>query len=113
MLFRSNIIIYRLPITIDLEKEDLQKEFKKAFSTSLMSMMYDGASTSIAIGRTDQPQTEIVENIMAVCETLKKKLPGNFSNIRALSIHIGNHSWSVPVYVSFGNCISWMERLDL
>ena len=68
-------------------------------------MMYEGVSSRVAVGRTNQSETEIVENIMTVCEKLKKKLPGNFSNVRALSIHIGNHSWSVPLYASFGNCL--------
>lgn len=94
-----------MPVALDLEKEDLQKEFSKALSTSMMSMMNEGVSARVAVGRTHQSEIEIIENVAAVCEKLKKKLPGNFCNVRALSFHIGDHSWSVPLYASFGNSL--------
>lgn len=54
------------------------------------------------IGLSNQTEKEIVENIMAVYQSMQKHFPGKYANVRSLCIRFGNHPWTVPIYVSFG-----------
>lgn len=90
----------KLPISVDLQAKDLTSEFKKAFSTSLMSMTNQGSSSQIQVGFSNQTETEITENITAVYKTLVENFPGTFANVRSLALRFGNQDWSVPIYIS-------------
>lgn len=87
---------------VDLEAEDLLTEMNRALSTSMMPMSNNGTSTQMQIGLSNQTEKEIVENIMAVYQSMQKHFPGKYANVRSLCIRFGNHPWTVPIYVSFG-----------
>lgn len=98
-----NIITLRLPISLDLQVEDLQSEVNKALATSTMSFSNNGNSSQLNVGLSNQTVEEITQNIQAVYNTLTKKFPGKFENVRSLSIRLGNNTWTVPIYISYGN----------
>ncbi|KZS07082.1 putative Ribosomal L1 domain-containing protein [Daphnia magna] len=91
----------KLPVPVDLEAEDLLTEMNRALSTSMMPMSNNGTSTQMQIGLSNQTEKEIVENIMAVYQSMQKHFPGKYANVRSLCIRFGNHPWTVPIYVSF------------
>ncbi|XP_057367298.1 ribosomal L1 domain-containing protein CG13096-like [Daphnia carinata] len=91
----------KLPVSVDLEADDLLTEINQALSISMMSMSNNGTSTQMQIGLSNQTEKEIVENIMAVYQSMQKHFPGKFANIRSLCIRFGSHPWTVPIYVSF------------
>jgi hypothetical protein len=93
-------------VSIDIEAEDLLAEVNRALATSMMSMSNKGSSTQMQVGLSNQTEKQIIENIMAVYESMPKHFPGKFENIRSLYIRFGNNTWTVPIYVSFGNLIN-------
>lgn len=101
--YSLKIVNFRLPISLDLGVEDLQSEVNKALATSIMSFSNNGNSSQLIVGLSNQTVEEITQNIQAVYNTLIKKLPGKFENVRSLSIRLGNNTWTVPIYISYGN----------
>ena len=102
VVFTFFIIISRLPVSLNIEAEDLLTEINQAMATSMMSMTNNGASTQIQVGISSQTEKEVVENITTVYENLKKQFPGKFANVRSLSLRFGNNPWNVPIYISYG-----------
>lgn len=91
-----------MPISLDLEGDDLPSEIDRALSTSLMSHSNNGNSKQLIVGLSDQPEEEISSNIRAVYRVLLKSFPGKFENIRSMSIRFANNSWTVPIFISYG-----------
>lgn len=87
---------------MDLEAKDLSAEFNKALATSTMSMSNHGTSTQIQVGLSNQTESAIAKNILAVHKSIEQSFPGKFANIRSLSLRFGNSEWNVPVYLSYG-----------
>ena len=94
--------LFRLPIPVDMKSKNLAKELETALKKSTMSMKNNGVSYSIRIGLSNFEEEQLVENIMAVYDTLSKKFPGKFANIRNLNLRFGGEEWSVPIYISYG-----------
>ena len=87
---------------MDVTAPNLAAEFKRAASTVLMSMTNNGTSYKVQLGLSNQPEKEIVENMVSVYESLLDRFPGKFDNVRSLTIRFGTKNWVVPVYVSCG-----------
>lgn len=91
----------RIPIPVDVESSALAREVDRALACSTMSMTHVGTSTQLCVGLTTQEQGAVVENIMATYNTLCKKFPGKFANVRTLALRFGKLPWTVPIYISY------------
>ena len=87
--------------------EDLAKAMNEALATTVMPITNKGTSTQVQVGLSSQNQKMVADNIMAVYQNILEKFPGNFSNIRSLTLRFGNSDWTVPIYVSYGKSISF------
>lgn len=94
--------VERLPVALDLGAKNLSAEFDQALATSTMSITNNGSSMQIQIGLTNQTETAVAENVLAVYEIINESFPGKFANVRNLTLRFGSSKWTVPIYISYG-----------
>merc|ERR1719300_915127 len=79
-----------LPLQIDLNSRDLAAEFQRCVSTTQLAMTHTGTS--------NHSSTQLIDNIKAVTDSLVKKYPGGWQNIRSIFLNCGSNS--LPLYAS-------------
>ena len=88
----------KLPLQINLQAKDLSKEMARCLNTTQLPMKHTGSCSMVNVGTTNTGETELIENIKCVVETLTTKYPGGMKNIRSISIYSGTSS--LPIYAT-------------
>lgn len=91
----------KTPIPIRMEKPNLEERIKKALGKTTMRLSDYGTHTTLQVGSGSMTDSQVAENIVAVCDYLSKNFPGGEENIRNLAIKTPLGP-SVPLYVSLG-----------
>lgn len=88
----------KLPMRVNLKCKNLLSEIERVLAMQVLSLPMTGNSSLMKIGRLDQTDEMIKENIMAAVQIFQNKFPGGWGNIQSLSLKSGR-SKSVPFYV--------------
>lgn len=91
----------RFPLQINLDSEDLKKEFEKTLHISQCIIGGRGSSCQVAVGHTGMKSEHLIENVKKAVSDIVVSLPGGAPNVRNLHIRTGN-SPSLPIYISVG-----------
>jgi len=91
----------KIPISVDMAKQDLKEEIMRGIKTSLLPINNHGNCTTAAVGRTNQTEEELSQNIEAMVKRIRGKYPGGWKNIRSVALMSNNKS--IFLYMSERN----------
>ncbi|XP_041978213.1 ribosomal L1 domain-containing protein CG13096-like [Aricia agestis] len=86
-----------IPVKIN-EKGDVKKDIDTGLRT-VMLRLSEGQTSTVLIGHSGMPQSDIKGNILALVKKLGERFPGGEANVRSLSIKLPL-SLSLPLYVT-------------
>ncbi|KAG1663295.1 hypothetical protein GQR58_020477 [Nymphon striatum] len=87
---------------VNMKPTKVKKSIERALFFSELHVTGYGLCCSIQVGSSSQPQNEIVQNICAVEQKLRKDLTGGFINIRQINLRSHN-TMSIPIYLNLGS----------
>lgn len=129
-----NFYVYRIPLQVNLEATDLQKEIKRALHLTMCSInggsswwivflmllsshpikhwcldwSYDASFFSlIPIGNTQMAEAKVADNILRSVCVLAQQLPGGSANIHSLHLKLTD-SPALPLYFSRSKCTGFV-----
>jgi len=91
----------KIPIAVDVRKEDLKEEIMRGIKSTLLPINNHGTCTSVAVGRTNQTEEMLIQNIESVIKRIRGKYPGGWKNIRSVALMSNNRS--IFLYMSERN----------
>ncbi|KAK0174075.1 hypothetical protein PV328_007191 [Microctonus aethiopoides] len=90
------------PVPIKLNRDNLKEEIDFGLKKVTLTIHGRGNSHNVQVATTSMTRENIIENVIAACEQIKKKYPGEIDNIRSILIK-PQTGLSVPVYYSIKN----------
>ena len=93
------MLLFRLPIPVNLKSNDLKREIAKAINTVTLPLSHHGTCSMVQIGNTGMESSIIANNLIHVNAVLEKRYPGGWKNIRAQHIKTES-STAIPMYAN-------------
>ncbi|CAG0897795.1 unnamed protein product [Darwinula stevensoni] len=94
----------KLPVSVKLERGKLEKVLKGAIQgIQLPILSFRADSFLTQVGKLNQTNEELVENILSVIGGLRERFPGGWHNVRNLYIKSDSMNVSIPIYISLGS----------
>lgn len=94
--------IGRKPIPIKMSRDNLKNEIDNALKKTNLEINGFGNTHTVEIASATMKNTDIVDNVLATFEEIKKSYPGGLTNVKSILIKTKN-SKSIPVYYSMAN----------
>lgn len=91
-----------VPVQLKLEgKKFSKKQLQGLVSSHALRLKSMSTSYHVPIGNSDMPRPHLIANIMKLCKTLGKHVPGGWNNVRSIVIK-GDRTMAIPCYMSLG-----------
>jgi len=104
----------KMPFSIRISRGDINANIEKCLSTARFSFKHLSSRCAVKCGSVNQPLKHLLENFHALFESIEKKLPGGFSNVRSMNISM-DKTPMLPIYVSLesSNLVKIMPVSDV
>jgi ribosome biogenesis protein UTP30 len=89
----------KMPFSIRISRGNINASIEKCLSTARFSFKNLSSRCAIKFGSIHQPLKHLLENFHSVFESIDKKLPGGFNNVRSMNISL-DKTPLLPIYVS-------------
>ncbi|KAK7271219.1 hypothetical protein RJT34_26935 [Clitoria ternatea] len=86
----------KLPVPIDLKKNNWKEQVDRAFSSAML-FLRTGTCSVIRVAKVRMERDEIVENIVAAIQGIADVVPKNWANIRSLHVKL-LESVALPIF---------------
>ncbi|XP_005391215.1 PREDICTED: ribosomal L1 domain-containing protein 1 [Chinchilla lanigera] len=90
----------KVPVSVNLLAKNLSEEINNSLGGTVLNISKSGSCSAVRIGHTGMQAQDVTENIVAVAESLSKKLPEKWESVKLLFVKTGK-SVSLPIFSSF------------
>jgi len=89
----------KMPISIRISRGNVNAGIEKCLSTARFTFGNLSSRCAVKFGSVNQPLKHLLENFYSLFESIDKKLPGGFANVRSMNISL-DKTPLLPIYVS-------------
>ncbi|XP_028634173.1 ribosomal L1 domain-containing protein 1 [Grammomys surdaster] len=90
----------KVPVSVNLLAKNLSKEIDRGITGTVLNISKRGSCSTVRVGHTGMETQHIVDNILAVSETLSERLPERWQSVKLLFLKT-EKSVSLPIFSSF------------